>query len=312
MQPPPEVAAERTIDAALVRRLLAAQRPAALELSQASYESELAALEIRRVAEGWDNVLLRVGARWLARVPRRAVAAELLRGELRCLPALAPSLPLPVPAAAYVGRPEDFFPWPWALVPWIEGTPLGHALELDHERVATQLGRFLGALHRLPLPADAPSNAMRGVPLRTRAPLLEERLARLRALGEPLDEARLRARWREFASQPEWPGPKVWCHGDLHPFNLLTRGGQLAAVLDWGDVHGGDPALDLASAWMASPRARHSSLRAAYGAIDDTTWLRGQGWAVYYGVTLLDAGLRGAGPPYASVGRRTLARALAG
>ena len=42
MQPPPEVAAERTIDAALVRRLLAAQRPA-LTVVVAARRSQISA-----------------------------------------------------------------------------------------------------------------------------------------------------------------------------------------------------------------------------------------------------------------------------
>ena len=50
---------------------------------------------------------------------------------------------------------------------------------------------------------------------------------------------------------PSWPGPPLWVHGDLHPANLLvTADGTLRAVLDFGDVTAGDPAVDLATAWL--------------------------------------------------------------
>ena len=34
------------------------------------------------------------------------------------------------------------------------------------------------------------------------------------------------------------------------PTNLVTRGGTLAAVIDFGDLTAGDPATDLAAAWL--------------------------------------------------------------
>ncbi len=313
MRPPPEVAAELEIDVALARRLLARQRPPMIELSKEPGGKRDEALAITRLAEGWDNVMFRVGARWLLRLPRRAVAAELLRAELRWLPTLAPRLPLPVSAPAFVGQPEDFYPWPWALVPWLPGTPLGEVEEaaLELRTIAGQLGAFLRVLHGLPAPADAPQNPFRGVPLATRGAAVEDRIARLVSLGEPLDVEVVRACWRRVVAQPSWSRAPLWCHGDLHPFNMLGRGGAIAAVIDWGDLHGGEPAPDLASAWMLLPRALHGEFRAAYGTIDDATWRRGQGWALYFGLTLLDAGLRAAGPAYVAVGRRTLARALA-
>lgn len=295
-RPPDTVPAEVRVDAALVRRLLRRQRP------------DLAEAPVAPLATGWDNALFRVGSDLIARMPRRTLGATNLTVEARWLSVLAPALPLPVPAPLWVGAPGDGYPYPWSLVPWLDGTVAGQARDLELEAIAHALGAFFGTLHRLPLPAGAPHNPFRGVTLRTRDPSVRERLA---TIADEVDAGRLGALWDAATQLPAWSGPLVWCHGDPHPFNLLTRAGALAAVLDWGDLHGGEPAPDLASAWMLLPPALHGVFRAAYGPLDEETWARGRGWGIFYGVMLLDAGRRGAGQAFARVGRTTLAHVLA-
>ena len=81
--------------------------------------------------------------------------------------------------------------------------------------------------------------------------------------------------------------PRTWFHGDLHGRNVLVRDGRFAAVIDWGDVAGGDPACDLAAVWMLlpQPEARRAAM-AAYVA-SDATWARARGWAALMAVMLL-------------------------
>src|SRR5581483_118260 len=82
---------------------------------------DLAHLPVEVLANGWDNVMCRVGDEFLARLPRRALAVRILVHEQRWLPVLAPRLPLPVPAPARVGRPGLGYPWPWSIVPFLPG-----------------------------------------------------------------------------------------------------------------------------------------------------------------------------------------------
>jgi hypothetical protein len=69
-----------------------------------------------------------------------------------------------------------------------------------------------------------------------------------------------------------------------------------------------DPATDLASIWMlfAEPRARHNAL-AAYADLSEATLQRAKGWAVLFGVMLLDTGLID-NPRNAAIGEQTLRR----
>lgn len=281
-RPPVDVPAEVEITPQVVRALLT-QRP------------DLADQPIVPLAEGWDNVLFRVGEAHVARLPRRAAAVPLVENELRWLPVLAPHLPTAIPEVVHVGRPDHGYPWPWAVVRWCEGTPAGYAGSLDRADV---LASFLAALQARPTPPDPPHNPFRSVPLATRTEAMAERAARVDVDVMPL--------WRDLLSAR--PAARAtWCHGDLHPFNVLVDRGRLCGVIDWGDLHVGDPALDLAAAWML---LRDAELLRDALQVDDDAWVRARCWALYYAVTLLDAGQRGAGAPFVTVGRRTLERVM--
>jgi aminoglycoside phosphotransferase (APT) family kinase protein len=151
------------------------------------------------------------------------------------------------------------------------------------------LATSLRRLHR-PAPPDAPANPFRGVPLRSRREVVEERLDRLelRELDSP---------WRRALEAT--PGVDVaWLHGDLHPKNVLVRDGTLAGLIDWGDVTAGDPATDLACAWMLFDAYGRSAFLEAYGP-SEGEHARALGWAVNFGSAMLDSGE----PRHAAIGR---------
>ena len=104
----------------------------------------------------------------------------------------------------------------------------------------------------------------------------------------------------------------MWLHGDLHPANLLIEDGRLSAVIDFGDLTAGDPATDLAVAWMLLPPAVRERFRvAARGpseSIDDATWLRASGWALHLGLAFA-ANAHGS-EKLGALGLRTIAAVL--
>jgi aminoglycoside phosphotransferase (APT) family kinase protein len=76
-----------------------------------------------------------------------------------------------------------------------------------------------------------------------------------------------------------WDGPPVWVHGDPAPGNLLARDGRLSAVIDFGTLAVGDPAVDLIGAWTSLDPQGREVFRDKLG-VDDDTWLRGRVWGL--------------------------------
>jgi aminoglycoside phosphotransferase (APT) family kinase protein len=103
------IAADIFIDEPLVRRLLREQHP------------DLGTLELRLVANGWDNDIYRLGGDLVVRLPRRLVAVPLVEHEQRWLSGIAERVTVDVPAPVRIGLPSDTFPWPWTVAPWFEG-----------------------------------------------------------------------------------------------------------------------------------------------------------------------------------------------
>lgn len=284
--------AEVDLDDRMVRELLRSQHP------------DLADLPIQLAATGWDNYTFRLGDALAVRLPRIAAGVDLLRKEQHWLPLLAPGLPVAVPVPVRLGRPGAGYPWPWSIVPWVPGRSAEHEPLAPGE--AGYFGRILAALHR-PAPPEAPRNDYRGIAL-AQVDSTRSRLDRL--AGTPaipgVAWAVLRDLWHAAQAAP-MDIPETLIHGDLHPKNLVLASGQLVSVLDWGDMTVGDPATDLAAAWMLLPVAAHSDLWAAYGPISDSTMLRARGWAVFFGVSLLESGLAG-DAPFGEIGGLTLRR----
>lgn len=292
--------AELVLDEEDVRTLLAAQASATIP--------DAAARPLLLVAEGWDSAVWRLGDDLAVRLPRRGVADVLVRNEQRWLPRLASRIEpsgIRVPSPVFAGRPGAGYPWAWSIVPWIPGTDGLHVARHERAGWAEHLAAALAGLHA-PAPAGFPVNPFRGVPLVARSASIADRFARLRTSGDGRGIAKLEEVWGDGLRASVWSGPPVWMHGDLHPGNLVAAGGALAGIIDFGDLTAGDPAYDLAVAWLAFDEAGRGAFVAAtgdrYGA---ATWTRARAWAAAMTAILLDSS--DDNPAYARLARETLA-----
>ncbi|MEU9020079.1 aminoglycoside phosphotransferase family protein [Actinomadura sp. NPDC048394] len=297
---------EIEITAELVRDLLRDQHP------------DLAEHPVRLGARGWDNQLWRLGDDLAVRLPWATRSAdELVRKEHTWLPALTPRFPLPVPVPQRLGEPSARFPRPWIVTTWVPGTPADRAPVTRGEDAATALAGFLTALHR-PAPERAPAGRGRGGPLAGYSEGFAEQLATVTELGLVPDPDAVRAVWDDAVAAPEWDGPALWLHGDLHPANVLTEDGTVCGVVDFGDLFAGDPSIDLAAAWTLLPDGAADRFLAAYRpAPDAATLRRARGWAVGRALACIligDAGVHGRpggkatwGPPAQAALRRLIA-----
>lgn len=291
------------ITAELVHALLSEQHP------------DLAGLALREVVGGWDNQMWRLGEDLAVRLPRTERAPDLQRKERQWLPVLAPRLPLPVPIPVRVGEPSPRFPKPWTVVTWVPGQPLDRASISRGGVAADSLAGFLRALH-VKAPDEAPAGSDRGAHPRDCTDGFEVFLEAVDPDGIPFDTKCIREIWADAVAAPEWQGPPVWVHGDLHPANVVVAEGTLAGVIDFGDMFAGDPAWDLVAAWLLLPDGAASRFFDVYAQADEGTIRRTRGLAVLKSLFLILMGqngersLPGGKPTWGPAGRAALGRAL--
>ncbi|TYK50593.1 aminoglycoside phosphotransferase family protein [Actinomadura decatromicini] len=299
---------EIEITTELVRDLLRDQHP------------DLADHPVTLGARGWDNQLWRLGDDLAVRLPwATASADELVRKEHAWLPTLAPRLPLPVPVPQRLGEPSARFPRPWIVTTWVPGEPADRAPAIHAQEAATTLATFLTALHQS-APEHAPTGRNRGGHLSDHSEGFANQLASATELGLIPDPDAVRAIWEDAAAAPPYTGPPLWLHGDLHPANVLTTNGTISGVIDFGDLFAGDPAYDLAAAWILLPDDAIDHFHAAYHSTPDPATLRrARGWAMaraLTGILIGHAGTQGhpggkptwAPPAHASLIRLTTSR----
>ncbi|MFD8491965.1 aminoglycoside phosphotransferase family protein [Amycolatopsis sp. NPDC059657] len=281
----------------LVRALLREQHP------------DLADLELRDVAGGWDNQLWRLGAKLAVRMPRTERAPNLLRTEQTWLPVLSEHLPLPTPTPVRIGEPSALFEHTWTIARWVDGEP-ADAAPITRADTAETLAGFLKALHRQGA-ENAPANPTRGIPL---TGLQDEFSRSLAVIAQ--DASAAREIWEKAVAAPEWRGKPTLLHGDLHPANVVVRDGVLAGVIDFGELCAGDPATDLSAAWILLPKGAASRFFDAYEDADESTIARARGWAVLRALHLITIGrngrlgLPGGKPTWEPAGRAALDRAV--
>jgi aminoglycoside phosphotransferase (APT) family kinase protein len=266
--------AELVVDEALARRLLG-QFP------------ELEVSSLRPLASGWDYTIWVVDEEWAFRFPRREIVRRGTELEIAVVPLLAPLLPLPVPAARFVGEPTDEFPWPFFGSPLLPGVELTE-LDLDAEQrlaVALELASFLRALHTVELDVELPTDSNRRADMATRVPKAREQLAEVERHGIWRRPASVEALLDEAEQLPASTASAV-VHGDLHVRQLLVEHGRLTGVLDWVDLCRTDPAIDLSMAWSYLDADGRRSFLHTYGPVTDEQLLRARVVALSLGAAL--------------------------
>lgn len=269
------------VDEALAARLVAEQFPG------------LGGARVESYGAGWDNTVFLIGGAWVFRFPRREIAVELLQAEARILPRIAARLPMPVPEPIWLGQPSAAFPWPFTGYRRLPGQTACRAGLDDavRARAAAPLGEFLAALHSIEATdLHAPADTLARADMHQRTPLLLERLAALQKNGLVADAGP----WRALIESTPPPPPaatKRLCHGDLYARHVLVDpAGAPCGVIDWGDVHLGDPAVDLALAIGFLPRAARDAFQRAYGPIDADRWTLARLRALFHAVAVVAYG----------------------
>ena len=261
------------LDVPLVRALIGEQFP------------QWSGLPIRFVEPGGnDHRTFRLGDGLSVRLPSAPGYVPQVAKEQEWLPRLATSVPLPIPSVRGIGRPSAQFPAPWSVYDWLPGEPLAAGAVDDPVQFADDLAAFLVALRgadTTDAPAPGPHSAFRGCPVSVWDDEMKDLVRRVDGRERDFAEGL----WRD-ALAAEFTGAPVWFHGDVAVSNLLVRDGRLSAVIDFGCSGVGDPACDTVIVWTYLDGRAREAFRERYD-VDEATWARGRGWAVWKALIML-------------------------
>lgn len=254
--------------------------------------------DVKYFAEGWDNYIYEVNNEYLFRFPRRKFAIPFIKTEIHILPFLQTKKMSNIPIITHMGEPNQKYPHPFYGYKKILGKPFT-CFKLspnDYQQLAADLGLFLRKLH------DVSMNGSNHVNLRsdelnrmnpiTRTDKFKENLASIKRINPiyPIEK------WNNLMMESVKKGfitkaPNVIVHGDLYALQIIINDqNRFNGVIDWGDVHWGDPAVDLAVLHTIIPYQYHNTVYENYGKVTEDDWHRARFRALYHSAVLLNYG----------------------
>ncbi len=243
------------------------------EIERAAPELRPAA-PLRVIGSGFYSFAVETPGGIVVRAAKQAESAERHRVEFRLLAALAPVLPVEVPVPRWKLPASPAMPFGAMGYRRVEGdalTPEGVGAEMQSD-IAGEIGRFLAALHALPVAGFAELAPGGGDPRPGFGRLRDAVLPSLREQLQSGEVETVEAWWDELLADDTMAAfEPVLRHGDLWWGNLLVAGTppRLVGVLDWENAQIGDPAGDLGTQFHLGSEFTHAVLT-AYGAVGRT------------------------------------------
>ncbi|MGG4489430.1 phosphotransferase [Metabacillus idriensis] len=260
---------------------------------------QLHPVRARLLGKGFDNTVFEVNGRYVFRFPRRQIAVDLLQTEKRLLPIL-PDMGIAIPVPVFSSSPGLDYQWPYLGYSFLQGKTPAYLTEKQRTDMAIPLARFLKTLHAFPvdqaLGAGVKNDTLGRLDMDKRIPMIRETAEKLCMLRPESPHVIQLKSYADQLEPIEHESAKCLVHGDLHIRNILVaENGSLSGIIDWGDTHIGDPAVDLSAVYSLLPPEARLLFFEEYGRINETAAALARFKAVYtlavlliYGIDLKD------------------------
>ncbi len=235
---------------------------------------------------GYDNRTFHLGKEMSVRLPIDEGHSPQVEKEQLWLPKLKPHISLPIPTPVAMGKPSSDYPFCWSIYNWIEGEVLTKDNISDINTLANDLANFLLELHKINTkgaPAGGDHNYKRGCHPSVMNDWFYDSLNTLDNFPEKGVDRKICIEIWETSLKSQWTNPPVWIHGDIANGNLLVKDGKLSAVIDFGIMAIGDPAVDLTISWTFFDSASRKAFF-EYTGLDINTLARARAWALWKAV----------------------------
>lgn len=250
-------------------------------------------VKVDLLGEGWDNTAYCVNNKYVFRFPRKEIAVEWLETENRILPHIAPFLTLPVPVPIFTGQPSDLFQFPFSGYSILPGKTACRASlnREDRIKMAEPIALFLKSLHNIPLENaviyGAEPDKIRRLDLSCRIPGLYNYLENLIKKNIIKDSEQVKELVKRTGIEPS-EKKTTPVHGDFYVRHILVdEKKEISGIIDWGDIHLGNPAIDISIAHGFLPKEGREIFRKTYGEIDEETWRLSKFRALAMALTLM-------------------------
>ncbi len=271
--------AEQVVSAPLAKTLIETQFP------------ELTPAAISLLGYGFDNTVYQVNDRFVFRFPRRELAVGLLKTENQLLPTLASQLPLSIAKPIFFGKPNATYPWSFTGYHYVQGNPPAGLTEEERIQSASVLARFLRALHHYPYSKaqelGVPFDELNRLDRMKRKPALEKYVKQMKERNL-YSKQEIVETYVNSIQEIHYQEKNILVHGDLHIRKMIVdQNNIVSGIIDWGDVHIGHPAVDLAIAYSFLPPKGRARFFKEYGEVDEATHRLAKWKAVFTTVALV-------------------------
>lgn len=229
--------------------------------------------DISFIGNGFDNNVYTVNNKYLFRFPRRSIADNLIKKEGYILPIISQYVRTPIPYPQFQGNPSDNYPYHFLGYNYLHGYSVEEVESIDGVNSIKVLAEFLSNLHSIP--AESVVNIigydeLGRVNVTKRKNTLIKNAEAIRRLGI-CDTSQLEL-YIYTLPEMQVDDENVLVHGDLHIRNLLYDvNGIVSSVIDFGDIHVGHRACDLAIIYSIIPNKYRYIFFEEYGQVSEAT-----------------------------------------
>jgi aminoglycoside phosphotransferase (APT) family kinase protein len=252
---------------------------------------QLKPVQISELGEGFDNTVYMVNGIYVFRFPRKEIAVDLLNIENKLLPLLVNDLSIRIPEPIFLGQPTEAYKWPFTGYHFVQGEAPGTLSEELRNQSAKLLGLVFKKLHRFPIEQaeklGVPHDRFERMNLVKRKEMLLDKIKKAEEL-QFMEEAQTAIEWLNTMGDAQLETTLTLVHGDCHIRNILVdEKGVISGIIDWGDTHIGNPAIDLSIAYsFLTPNGRELFFQ-EYGEVSTEIKEAARFFALYVSVVLL-------------------------
>lgn len=210
--------------------------------------------EISFLGEGIDNVAYLINDEFVFRFPRREAALNCMENEIAILPYISAYLDFPFTCPTYIGQPTSEYPYVYSGYKKLPGRSLSQVKSelIDDPQFAKTLAIWLKQLHNIKINSEHITAIKGDQSWRLDA---INRIDRCHQILDKYENYFIAAGFNiihlnqitySLSNLKFTNLGKSYLHGDLYARHILVGDNhQPSGLIDWGDVHIGDPGIDL-------------------------------------------------------------------